>query len=45
LGVDRQFYHPTERGEERELAFRYNEIRNKLKPPSERPGSAMESNP
>jgi putative ATPase len=45
LGVDRQFYHPTERGEERELSLRYNAIRNKLKPPSERPGSAMESNP
>jgi putative ATPase len=45
LGVDRQFYHPTERGAERELALRYNAIRNKLKPPSERPGSAMESNP
>ena len=45
LGVDRQFYHPTQRGAERELALRYNAIRNKLKPPSERPGSAMESNP
>jgi putative ATPase len=45
LGVDRQFYHPTERGAERELALRYNAIRNKLKPPCERPGSAMESNP
>jgi len=45
LGVDRQFYHPTERGAERELALRYNAIRNKLKPPTERPGSAMESNP
>jgi putative ATPase len=45
LGVDRQFYQPTERGAERELALRYNAIRNKLKPPSERPGSAMESNP
>lgn len=45
LGVDRQFYHPTDRGAERELALRYNAIRNKLKPPSERPGSAMESNP
>jgi putative ATPase len=45
LGVDRQFYHPTDRGAERELALRYDAIRNKLKPPSERPGSAMESNP
>ena len=45
LGVDREFYHPTDRGAERELALRYDAIRNKLKPPSERPGSAMESNP
>lgn len=45
LGVDRQFYHPTDRGAERELALRYNAIRNKLKPPSEPSGSAMESNP
>ena len=45
LGVDRQFYHPTDRGAERELALRYDASRNKLKPPSERPGSAMESNP
>ncbi|MCY3007493.1 MAG: replication-associated recombination protein A [Planctomycetota bacterium] len=45
LGVDRQFYHPVERGAEIELAGRYEEIRNKLKPTSERPDSSMESKP
>lgn len=32
LGVDRQFYQPTPRGRESELARRYHEIRSKLKP-------------
>jgi putative ATPase len=32
LGVDRQFYHPTQRGYEQELAVRYQEVRSKLKP-------------
>jgi putative ATPase len=31
LGVDRQFYHPIQRGRESELAARYHEIRAKLK--------------
>jgi len=32
LGVDRQFYQPTQRGYEQELAVRYQEVRSKLKP-------------
>ena len=39
LGVDRQFYQPIERGQEIDLARRYNEIRTKLKPQSELPNS------
>ncbi|MEI6527211.1 MAG: replication-associated recombination protein A, partial [Planctomycetota bacterium] len=39
LGVDRQFYQPIQRGQEIDLARRYNEIRAKLKPQSELPNS------
>lgn len=45
LGVDRQFYHPIERGHESQLASRYEQIRRMLKPQNQEPVSSSEGAP